>query len=394
MRRDGIVRVLLAIVLALVLGACGGGGGSKDAAPEMPEMPPVEAPDPVATAIEAAKTAIEASGGTVPADVLGQAPEARLAVLQHVLRVQQMANAAAAKAGREADLAKVLGVFEAVGDSTLPSDSPPDWDKGGTAPEIMGWNGTARQRVNSKKEVTGTSYIYDNLEMKLFRRAYTGAELDTSTGLAYWMVGESNAPVWTAAKITGAQVAEAVKPTTGDPYVRYTAPGTVDGTPGTFSCAVSDCGLLDVMSNGVVDGTPTGWRFVPSDGLDAQRREKVTEKNDYLSFGYWVTETSDGPTVALYSAASGTDHPAFAAEATMMGTASYTGKAAGKYAVVKPDLSDAGSFTADASLTADFDAVDDQGVDTTTTVEGTIDNFSAASIADLEVSLSRHHWEC
>ena len=94
-----------------------------------------------------------------------------------------------------------------------------------------------------------------------------------------------------------------------------------------------------------------------------------TPDANYESYGWWVHKGTDGKmTVGAFADNKGTDRATVEIGA-LRGTATYTGGAAGQYAISNPTGSpnDAGRFTADVELNAKF-AADH-------TISGTIDNF-------------------
>ena len=145
--------------------------------------------------------------------------------------------------------------------------------------------------------------------------------------------------------------------------------GMFDGVPGVYDCTVASCTV-----SADVNGHPTfsaGWQFKP-----ASSSPTVTSADSaYLSFGWWLTRdvTPDRDSAAAYVFV--TNHGMVAAtfDATLQGTAEYNGSAVGKYAIYS-DLgggdNEAGHFTADASLTANFgdDSIGGE-------ITGAIENF-------------------
>ena len=97
----------------------------------------------------------------------------------------------------------------------------------------------------------------------------------------------------------------------------------------------------------------------------------------YLQFGWWIRKDKDGPTHAGVIYGSGGTTALTATTSTtidstaLVGPAKYVGKAAGKFAIsdaLRPAYDNAGHFTADAELNADFKP-------TGSTLDGIIDNF-------------------
>ena len=156
--------------------------------------------------------------------------------------------------------------------------------------------------------------------------------------------------------------------------------GTFHGASGHFQCETQPC---TIGRRGdrytIVAGT---WTFHATDTARA-----LVDDKSYMYFGWWKHEMSDGSLafatfsggVAAYSATTG-GGTAFDA---LGSSATYRGPAAGQYALEQPagTESGAGSFTADAELTANFAA---------NTLSGTVTNFSNASDWTVDVECGVH----
>ena len=149
-------------------------------------------------------------------------------------------------------------------------------------------------------------------------------------------------------------------------------PGSHHGVSGTYNCtpsAPADGCTASVAAEGFTLAGGT-WTFTPGDA-NAQIME-TTPDTAYASYGWWLHKSEDGKTytVSAFAANRGTVAAALNVGA-LQGTATYMGGAAGKYALASSTggTNDAGHFTADATLLADF------GEDMIT---GTIDNFTGA----------------
>ncbi len=148
--------------------------------------------------------------------------------------------------------------------------------------------------------------------------------------------------------------------------------GSYMDVDGTFTCTSgSGCtSTLRDTENGdgiVLAGT---WVFEPDSGA------KLPDPDDtYLQFGWWKRENSKGQAThaRAFATAEGYGNPInVATPAVTGGGATYSGKAAGLFAIsdgqrAADDRS--GSFTADAELKAEFSGED-------STLTGTIDNFT------------------
>ena len=169
------------------------------------------------------------------------------------------------------------------------------------------------------------------------------------------------------------------------PGVQVEFTGSFQGVAGTFRCSAtgSDAACTAAMSVGgaltftVTTDSNSAWTFTPT-GTGAMVPGVQTDA-DYLDFGYWVendmTDASDPYTVdAFFRGKDPHDNVA-----SVEGTASYSGKAAGLYArqvyegnALLDDRS--GRFTADVALKAYFGggAVAPDDADS---ISGTISNF-------------------
>ena len=155
--------------------------------------------------------------------------------------------------------------------------------------------------------------------------------------------------------------------------------GSVRGVPGTFTCPTT-CTAPSRHSDDTVTATAVGtWTFVPDDPSVA-----IEEADGiYLTFGWWLTKDAGG-TPTGYGLVTMDAGMADATDNTtpgggtdgLVGTATYKGAAAGKYAL--PSTTDGtytgGHFTAMATIEADFDA-DGTTAKDSIALSGTIDNF-------------------
>ena len=148
--------------------------------------------------------------------------------------------------------------------------------------------------------------------------------------------------------------------------------GTYDGAPGEYSCT----GICTSTNDG--SGSPSAlggtWTFKPDSGAMVSQPDA-----HYLYYGWWVRKDSDGEPTAASAFASrfGTDSGTDGLDVVdltadgLTGSATYSGQAAGKFAMSNPldGTGNGGHFTADANLEASFNGETNPGV------TGTIDNF-------------------
>ena len=148
----------------------------------------------------------------------------------------------------------------------------------------------------------------------------------------------------------------------------FEAKGSYNGVAGTYKC--TGVGTCEATITGTGIRLSAGWVFAPTNP-----NSKTTPKHRFY-FGWWLNKDADG---------TGTDNPhqvdVFSGvsqnvgnpitTSALGGTATYNGGAAGKYANYNATpgvASEAGHFTADATLKIGFDAAP-------TLMEGTIDEF-------------------
>ena len=152
----------------------------------------------------------------------------------------------------------------------------------------------------------------------------------------------------------------------------YTTSGFLQGASGTYRCngadATAACTVQNRGGSFEFDGE---WEFIPSSGTV----RIVVPDGQYMWFGWWARQTvrhlpDNHPTeIWAFEAKHGGNAVTTFTDAT--GTATYEGPAAGRYAIFEPDTGDSGigSFTASATLVADFDSDPN-------TVSGMITGFS------------------
>ena len=143
--------------------------------------------------------------------------------------------------------------------------------------------------------------------------------------------------------------------------------GRLGGASGTFRCdAASTDTACTVQNRGNTFFFAGPWAFIPSSGTT----KVFVPDAQYMWFGWWARQTPGGdPTWAFQAKHGGATGAALTDVDDVTGTATYRGTAAGRYAVYQPvgGPSSTGSFTASASLTANFD---------TDSVSGSITGFS------------------
>ncbi|MDE0004028.1 MAG: hypothetical protein OXQ29_15165 [Rhodospirillaceae bacterium] len=161
--------------------------------------------------------------------------------------------------------------------------------------------------------------------------------------------------------------------------------GMFNGASGEYRCTAAtptSCASIESSAGVRLAGT---WVFDPDSGAMAMMADP-----SYAYFGWWLNKgTTEGVEAGVFhSVTDGTgDAELLAAPADISalgGTATYSGSAAGKYAI-QPGLSAAsgGHWTADATLTADFGNETAAG-----TISGMVDGFMAGGeMMDWSVAL-------
>ena len=277
------------------------------------------------------------------------------------------------------------------GNGATPS---PRMKPGASAGSVGGWAGTHYAHKNAGSGVSNSAIVYTNQAAPTVKPFATGASFKASQA-------DFNA-AYTATTRTlnlgsnfegGTDIKSDMFPTAGTTNYTPTSPatdniirGTYQGAPGNFRCTGAiGCGATATTGGGV---TLVGdWAFVHDTGAMTSRVDA-----NYLYFGWWLQKDKDDePTSA--SAFTGmvgdVDGNTMLADLrTLTGKATYTGGAAGKFAISDPlSGGDAGHFTADATLNATF------GDGPTNGLSGTLDNFMANEKAvPWSVTLLRRIW--
>ncbi|MDE0698986.1 MAG: hypothetical protein OXH76_24460 [Boseongicola sp.] len=279
-----------------------------------------------------------------------------------------MAKALIAALGRDP------GVADPITEITARTDEP-------TAPAISslkktadgvtalsGWEGAhyMASTGTGDDKFTGEVRAYSNkaaADRRPFATAYAPADANTK----HYTFGTSAAGVLEV----GDKVSGSGFPKEGTQTISevVTFSGTYDEASGVYACTGT---CTATARDGKVTALTGGWRFTPS---ASQTVPGVTSA--YLQFGWWVRKDNDGDPVdagTFARSTNTTDLPVVDATGSgFVGSASYNGVAAGKFAIsdpARPAGDDSGHFTATAMLKADFD--DDS---TAGTLSGTINGF-------------------
>ena len=264
-----------------------------------------------------------------------------------------------------ADIAVVIGTAAAVNLSE---------DEDATVAARHGWTGMRFTAEPDGEAGTYEAVVYSHLddptvtEGDAFNDAYT---LDTTSGetaSVTTLTGHASSRV---ASPSFDQSAGTKEFELGDNDVRVVLSGSYQGVSGTYYCTPADantnCGAT-VADMGFTLGGGT-WTFKPS---DPAQKLMDTSADDviYASYGWWLHKSEDGSTytASAFHTYRGTDAGTVGMD-TLRGSATYMGGAAGKYALQSSTggTNDAGHFTADVELNAEF------GEDHK--ISGTVSNF-------------------
>ena len=174
--------------------------------------------------------------------------------------------------------------------------------------------------------------------------------------------------------------------------------GNYNGAAGTYICTVTTAGdpcIVTVAPNGAYTQTQGTWTFTPELNSLAYQGDGT-----FMSFGWWLrTPNNPDGAYAFEYYADGTAYAptqdAANASTPPRGTATYSGRAAGRYVIQTVEAAGvtggmSGEFTAAATLTANFSAQDAQGA-AAPTVEGSITGFQGemGAMSGWEVTLHR-----
>jgi len=244
----------------------------------------------------------------------------------------------------------------------------------GSALSSGGWNGGKYTADDQSAGTTDTVVLYTNIEAP-GTQPFSGemGKYSTANGLD----SEGNLPI--AADVDATLIAASAFPS--GPGIRTHAAGpggtvevigTFDAARGTYVCTPSmgsDC-TSSVKDGGGFEldgGDPDGWKFVP-----AAQAEVVKRDDEYQYFGWWLRTVGSEYAFGAFHAGESGAADDFASLASLQGTATYRGPAAGMFAM-QPQGAPAtvGEFTAQATLEVDFGDSADFG-----TVEGTVDDFT------------------
>lgn len=238
-----------------------------------------------------------------------------------------------------------------------------------------GWTGMSFTAEPDGDAGTYEAVVYSHIgdptvtEGDAFNVAYT---LDATSGETTAVTGLTGHTTGRVASPSFDQAAGTKEFELPENTVRVIIPGSYQGVSGTYYCTPTGGGTNCSAAVADMGFTLAGgtWTFKPTNPAQKLMDTSAPDEN-YASYGWWLHRSEDGKTytASAFHAYRGTD-PGTVGIADLRGTATYTGGAAGKYALhsTTGGTNDAGHFTADVELTAEF------GEDHT--ISGTIDNFT------------------
>ena len=427
------LRILAAIVVVLGLAACGGGSGiatlSIDTAEDQRKA--------ISSAIQTARSAVRALGDdatdadiAAAADLIEAAGKAvsdaealaaserrahanTVSLLEenlasartHIatarnLRQREMATearrlTAAFAAPRITEIDAMVGHEAApVMSGTVPGTptvSGLETTATGEVATVNGWQRGLYAVPDEAGALVDTVVLYSNIEAPgALPFSGEGGKYSADNGLD----DDGNFPIDASTDAT--LVASASFPT--GPGIRtHDAPagdnalvtGSFDGAPGTYVCtpATDSACQSSIKHGGGIDltGGEDGWKFEPAEGATVP-----TPDGEYQYFGWWLRNTNGSYAVGLFHRGTGGATDEFADLPALQGPATYTGPAAGLFAIApQPGDPSAGEFTATVTLEADFGDGTDPG-----TVEGNVDDFMVNGQAkdwSVELQAARIH---
>ena len=282
-------------------------------------------------------------------------------------------------------------VFAANGDLTIDAaagagslegtavHAPVDLKAGASAGALGSWNGMDYSHTNTGTKVVNEARVYTNqggATMEPFGDEYNIIDTENDPNLGLVLLVTAGTP---AADISLTDVMASTFEHSGlrnhvipEGRTWFAVRGTLQGAPGEYRCTTGPCSSTNDGS-----GSPSAlagtWHFKPDTGAMVSQPDA-----NYLYYGWWVRKDKDGmPTAAsAFAGVAGDIDPISAATGTdtlaITGSATYTGGAAGKFAISNPldGTGDGGHFTADATLNAKFGG-DGAGI------SGMLDNFMA-----------------
>ncbi len=288
-----------------------------------------------------------------------------------------------------------------IGDGTAANAVDLSEDKDAMVTALKGWQGKRYHRTMPASEGTYEAYVYSHVGDATQGDKFGQIGVTTpSTGYEYGLdangvlvANGGDAFTYVAAEVASSSFDQSAgvksfELGTNRQYVSIS--GTYHGVSGEYRCEPATdntCAVQRAASGFDLGGaaaadnafTAAGgvWTFRPS---NTEARVTDTPDANYASYGWWLHKSDDDATytASAFHDYKGTDEDALGATAltNLRGTATYSGGAAGKYALSSTTggTNDAGHFTADATLEAEF-ASNADATGSAHVISGTIDNF-------------------
>ena len=397
----------LSVALALGIAACGGGSESPTTSD-----PAAVQRTAIATAIQGARTAVEALGAAstdadvttaeaaitaakkAVTDAAALAEAEKLAYSQTISLLEGNLGPARMRiaTARKAEAARLIAAFEGPGIGAFAASV-----KHGAAPVIKGtilgatpvpvprletalvpnstktsdgWIGGTYTATDAAAGTRDTVVLYTDIAAPGSRPfsgqggKYTGANGLAMNGSLPIVAGTDATLIASASFPTSAGIREHMAGGNGTVNV----PGTFDGAQGAYVCTPSQrspCTSSVKHGGGIALAGGGGWSFVPAPGATVAEPD-----GEYGYFGWWQRASGDTYSIAAFHAGVGASATEFASLRALQGSAAYRGPAVGMYAIPGDDAS-SGEFTATASLVAEFGDAAALG-----TVTGTVEGFT------------------
>ena len=252
-------------------------------------------------------------------------------------------------------------------------------DKKTTVAANHGWAG--KRYVDPAGGDSYEAIVYSNVETPMMGKKFGSADAVTDTGAFEYQLTTGALPESSfvamhvaftgVTRTAGTETFHLPDPNPGD-LQNIIIPGSYHGVSGTYGCDpgndTAGCSAA-VAAEGFTVSSADEWTFTPG---NPDARVMDAEDDEYASYGWWLRkEANDGPFTASAFVDVKGDLGDVDNITNLLGTATYRGGAAGKYALSSSTggTNDAGHFTARATLEADFG--DDM-------ISGTIDDFMGA----------------
>lgn len=197
-------------------------------------------------------------------------------------------------------------------------------------------------------------------------------------GMLKNLAGVSSSAAGTLTYTGGAAATTGENPTPAVPA--FSTSATFNSAQGTLSCNAGEGATCSVTfaADGSIGDVSAGWIFTPDEGAMSPVADA-----DHLRFGFWVKPPAEGEDAYSIQTFAGGSMAYTGTLTSVTGNASYMGKAAGVYAqktMYNPDTGDlegghVGAFTADVNLMAYFGTSADVAVNDQQTLSGTVSNF-------------------